>query len=276
MPPELVRQCPGVRPRVLHGGNRLIPELQRLFPAGTFPVVQGRCLRQAEAELVPVLDQHGPQADHLLVELRQGGKQVRPLANVPENPGFLLPGPLVARQGGGVPGAELAEGGIQEAPPGGGPLPDQGEVLRLEKHGAVHLPQGGAGFDGNLVHGDAPPPAPEEARLDPEFPFPGFHPEQKPGGVRLEADHLPVRPGPGGLSPGEVDQGLQQVRLPLGVFAADHIAPGIEVRGLPDVIPEALQLQAVNPHSGPPGFLQRRPPCPRGGFSSPAGGRAPR
>ena len=218
--------------------------------------------------------QRRPQADHLLAELRQGLQQAGPLVVIPEDAGFLLPCPLIPRQGGGVPGPELAQGGIQEAPPGGGPLPDQGEVLRLEKHGAVHLPQGGAGFDGNLVHGDAPPPAPEEARLDPEFPFPGFHPEQKPGGVRLEADHLPVRPGPGGLSPGEVDQGLQQVRLPLGVFAADHIAPGIEVRGLPDVIPEALQLQAVNPHSGPPGFLQRRPPCPRGGFSSPAGGRA--
>ncbi len=276
VPPELVRQCPGVRPRVLYGGDRLIPELQRFPSSGALPVTGGGGFRQAEAELMAVPHQRRPQADHLLAELRQGLQQAGPLVVIPEDAGFLLPCPLIPCQGGGVPGAELAEGGIQEAPPGGGPLPDEEKVLRLEQHRVVHVSQGRVGLYGDLVDGELPPLPPEQIRLDLKLPVPGIDPGQQPGGVRLEADHLPVRPGPGGLSPGEVDQGLQQVRLPLGVFAADHIAPGIEVRGLPDVIPEALQLQAVNPHSGPPGFLQRRPPCPRGGFSSPAGGRAPR
>ena len=276
MPPELFRQNPDLRPRVLYGGDRLIPELQRFPSPGAFPVAGGGGFRQAEAELVAVPHQRRPQADHLLAELRQGLQQAGPLVVIPEDAGFLLPCPLVPRQGGGVPGPELAQGGIQEAPPGGGPLPDEEKILRLEQHRVVHVSQGRVGLYGDLVDGELPPPPPEQIRLDLKLPVPGIDPGQQPGGFLLKADHLPVRPRPWGLPPGEVGDGLQKVRLSLGVLTANNVAPGVEVRRLAGVVPKALQFQAVNLHRLRSALLRRRKPCRRAGFSFPAGRRAPR
>ena len=211
-------------------------------------MVKGGVFRQAQAELVAVGNQDRAKAYHLFVELRQSRKQIRPLTEIPKNPGLLLPGPLIGRQGGGIPGPELAERRVHKPPAGGGPLPDEVEILRLKKHCVIHLRQCGVGFHGNLIHRDLSPMAPEEIRLYLEHPFPRLHPGRQPGGDFLKANDLPVRPGPGRPSPGEVDNCLQEIGFPLGVFPADDIAPGVELRGLLAVVPKAFQLQTVNPH----------------------------
>ena len=102
--PSHHRQVPqGVR----DGGYRLITDLQRLLSAGALPVVDRRILSQGLGKLGPVMDQNGAEAHHLLVEIRQGGQQVRPLFAVPEDAGLVLVEPVVLRERRGIPGAKL-------------------------------------------------------------------------------------------------------------------------------------------------------------------------
>ena len=110
--------------------------------------------------LAAVVDQHCAETDHPLVEVRQQLQEIRPLLTVPQNAGLVVIEPVVLRQSGRVSRPQLAECGVHEAPPGGGPLPDQIQVVRAEEYGVVYLTQGGAVFGRHLVHPHLPPPVP--------------------------------------------------------------------------------------------------------------------
>ena len=94
--------------------------------------MQGGILLQPPGELIPVMNQHRPMPDHLLIEFRKRLQQSGAFLRIPEYPDFLLLGPGIAGEGRGISGTELAQGVIQEPPPGGGALPYQKQVFRPE------------------------------------------------------------------------------------------------------------------------------------------------
>ena len=216
------------------------------------------------------MDEHRAESDQLLVELRQHLQKVRPLLAVPQDPGLVVQGPAVRGQGGGIPGPQLAQRRVHELPPGGGPLPDQKQIVGAEEHRVIHLAQGGGVFGCYLVDGELSPLSPVQLRPDPEFPLPGQDAGLQQGRGGVEGDHLPVRSGPGGFSTGEVDNGLQQVGLALGVLPEDHVAVRVEVHQRLPIVAKIPQLQALKPHRPPysvrPGSTRRLP----GGSSCPA------
>ena len=70
-------------------------------------MVGGGVFPQPDGKLLAVVDQHRAEAHQLLIELRQGGQQVRPLISVPQNTGLVVIGPVILRQSGGISGSQL-------------------------------------------------------------------------------------------------------------------------------------------------------------------------
>ena len=221
-------------------------------------------------ELPAVVDQHCAETNHPFVKVRQQLQEIRPLLTVPQNAGLVVIEPVVLRQSGRVSRPQLAECGVHEAPPGGGPLPDQIQVIRAEEYGVVYLTQGGAVFGRHLIHPHLPPPVPVQLHPGAELPVSGGDPGFQHSGGRIEGNHLPVRPGPGGFPAGEVDDSLQQIGLALGVLPEDHIAVRVKGYPLAGVVAEMLQLQLKNPHRPPCNGRPGRPHRLRGGSFCPA------
>ena len=270
MAAELFCQDLHICRRIRDGGDGLVSDLQ-LFPsAGALPVVAGGVAVQRLGELLAVVDQNCPEADHPLVEVRQQLQEIRPLVAVPQDAGLVLIEPVILRQGGRVPGPQLAEGRVHEPPAGGGALPDEIQVVRTEEHGVVHLAQGSVVFCRHLIHPQFPPPVPIQLHPGPELPVPGEDPALQNGGGGVKADHLPVRPGPGGLPTGEIDDGLQQVGLALGVLPEDHVAGRVKGDLLMLVVAELLESQLKNLHRTPCNGFPERPRRPPGGSFCPA------
>ena len=118
--------------RVGDRGHRLIPQIQRLPPAGAVPVDLRGGLPQPADKVGAVVDDHRPALGHPQGEVVQGVQQGGVLPGVLQNPGLVLVEPLVLRQGLGVPGPELADAAVQKPPPDLRPLPDQVQVLRAK------------------------------------------------------------------------------------------------------------------------------------------------
>ncbi|CAN4012763.1 DUF1836 domain-containing protein, partial [Dysosmobacter welbionis] len=192
-----------LRRRVRDGGNSLIGDLQALPSAGALPMVASGIAVQRLRELPAVVDQHCAETNHPFVKVRQQLQEIRPLLTVPQNAGLVVIEPMVLRQSGRVSRPQLAECGVHEAPPGGGPLPDQIQVIRAEEYGVVYLTQGGAVFGRHLIHPHLPPPVPVQLHPGAELPVSGGDPGFQHSGGRIEGNHLPVRPGPGGFPAGE-------------------------------------------------------------------------
>ena len=114
-------------------------------------MVAGGIALQRLRELPAVVDQHCAETNHPFVKVRQQLQEIRPLLTVPQNAGLVVIEPVVLRQSGRVSRPQLAECGVHEAPPGGGPLPDQIQVVRAEEYGVVYLTQGGAVFGRHLT-----------------------------------------------------------------------------------------------------------------------------
>ena len=70
----------------------------------------------------------------------------------------------------------------------------------------------------------------------------------EPCRVGVKGDHLLLRAGAGRLGAGEVDGGLEQVRLALRVLADDDVDRGIEGHALVRVVAEMLQRDGVKSH----------------------------
>ena len=225
---------------------------------------------QRLGKLLAVVDQHRAEADHPLVEIRQQIQEIRPLVAVPQDAGLVLIEPVILRQGRRVAGPQLAEGRIHEPPPGGGPLPDEIQILRTEEHRVVHLAQGGAVFCRHLIHPHLSPPVPIQLHPGPELPVSGQDPALQNGGRGVKADHLPVRSGPGGFPAGEIDDGLQQVGLALGVLSEDHVAGRVKGDLLMLIVAELLEPQLKNLHRTPCNGSPERPRRPPGGSFCPA------
>ena len=80
------------------------------------------------------MDHQRPGLGHAQAEIVQGLKEGGIFRPVPQNAGLVLVEAVILPQGLGVPGPQLADGQIQEFPPGGRPLPDEVQVLRAEQH----------------------------------------------------------------------------------------------------------------------------------------------
>ena len=258
---------------VVNGADRLISQLQLLPLAGALVVGLRRILRQRPAVTGPVVDQHRSHLTQPPVEVRQGGQQLGVVAAVPENAGLVLIEPVVFRQCLPVPGPQLAEGQVHEPTAGGSPLPDEHQILRGEEHGVQHVGEGGVVLGGNAVDTGLTAAATEQLHLRAELPVPCKHLPQDVGLVPVEADELPVRSGPWRLAAGEIDHGLQQIRLALSILAVDDVAAVVEGQGLPVVVAEALQRQGVNPHSARRSAGPQPPRRRLGGAFFPAGCR---
>ena len=128
------------------------------------------------------------------------------------------------------------------------PRPDQGQVLWAEQHRLQHFRQGGGVFGLHLVDENPPPRPPEELQLYGKVPPPALHQGGNVSTVPLEADELPVPPGPVGAGGGEEGNRLQQIRLALGVFAKDDVALWVEVRAEAFVVAPALQGDGPEVH----------------------------
>ena len=246
--PEDVVGGEGVR----DGADCPVDRRQLLFSAGAFPVGGGGVPGQEVREPGPVVDEHRPRLRHAAVEVRQGGQKVRPVRAVPQEPGFVLMEPLVLREGRGVPGPELGEGCVQEAPALRRPRPDELEVLRGEEDGPQHRAERRGRLGRDLVDAHGLPPPPADFKAADELPLPGEDLPLEDKSLRAEADELLICPRPVALGAGEAAEGLQEVGLPLGVLPADDVAGRVEGHGLGSVVPEVLQIYAINPH-GPPG-----------------------
>jgi hypothetical protein len=71
------------------------------------------------------VDKDGAKANQLFIEFRQRLQKAGMFLRIPQDPGFMVIGPVVFRQGGGIPGPQLAEGIITEPAAGSSPLPDK-------------------------------------------------------------------------------------------------------------------------------------------------------
>jgi len=146
----------------------------------------------------PVVDEDGAGLGHAQGELVQGIQQGGLLRPVPEDAGLVLVEPVVLGQGGGVAGPELADALVEEAPPCGGPLPDEGEVLGAEQHGIQNAGQLPGVFQPYPVREQLFPARPGQPGLQSEVPFPGKELPLDEGRVHAELDELAVVPGPVG------------------------------------------------------------------------------
>ena len=193
----------------------------------------------------PVMDHQRPGLGHAQAEVVQGLKEGGILRPVPQDAGLVLIEAVVLPQGLGVSGPQLADGQIQELPPGGRPLPDQVQVLRAEQHRGQNARELPGGLQPHPVGVELPAFPPVQLGLQGEGPAPAVHCPLQKGPVDVQHDHLPVVPGPVGLGGGQIGDGLQQVGLALGVLPVDQIHPGVEVRLEVDIVPKKIQLQSV-------------------------------
>ena len=120
--------------------------------------------------LVELLDVEGAVADnrraatyHLFGEGGQGFEQSGVLFGVAQDSAFARQGVLIIGEGGGVAGANLAEGGVEEAAAFGGGVADDAQILRAEQDGVEHAAQVGGRPRRDAVHGHFPPPVAAEA-----------------------------------------------------------------------------------------------------------------
>ena len=170
------------------------------------------------------------------------------LLTVPEDAGLVLIQPPVFRQCLGVPGPQLAQGQIHEPPPLRRPRPDEKQILRAEEYGVQHVGQRRVGLSGHTVDRHFPAFAAKELYIRGERPLPGQELRRDGRLLPVEADQLPVAVGAGAFTAGQIDHGLQQVGLALGVLAVDDVAAPVEVQRLPPVIAPAVQRQLIDPH----------------------------
>ena len=154
-----------------------------------------RCrLLKPPDKIRPVADHQRPCLGHAHIEVLQRLQKGGVLRPVPEDAGLVLIQAVVLRQRLGIPGAQLADGAVQKAPPGGGPLPDEEQVLRTEEHCVQNAGQLPRGLQTDPIGGQLPPPAPGQPGLQQEFPPAALHRAPNQGVLSVQPDHLPVIP----------------------------------------------------------------------------------
>ena len=156
--------------------------------------------------------------------------------------------PVVLAQRLGVPGAELADGLIQEGPPLGGAGPDEGQVFRAEKDGLDHAGEFGGGLCLDVVDEELSSGAPDELGFQKKFPSSAFHLGGDRCPVFLEGDEFLVSPGPVGAGAGQEADGFQEIGFSLGVFSPDDVHPGGEGGGEGLVVAKPVQGDGADGH----------------------------
>ena len=179
-------------------------------------------LTQPLDKVRPVMDQQRSRLGHTHGKLVQRVQQGGLFLAVSQNAGLVLVKPLIFRKCLRVPGPKLADAVIQKAPPGGGPFPDQIQVLRAKQHALKNTGQLAAVFQLDAVRPQHPPRPPVQLRLQQKIPLPCKHMPLQKGVIHAELDQLPVISGPM-ADAGEIGHRLQQIRLSLGVVTVDHI-----------------------------------------------------
>ena len=144
--------------------------------------------------------------------------------------------------------AELGEREVHEAPPCRGAVADEQEIVGAEIDGIQHAREVARALAGDLIDAHFPALAAGQLNLHGKVAAAGKDAAGEPCRVGVKGDHLLLRAGAGRLGAGEVDGGLEQVRLALRVLADDDVDRGIECHALVRVVAEMLQRDGVKSH----------------------------
>ena len=125
---------------------------------------------------------------------------------------------------------------------------DEQEIVGAEIDGVQHTRKIARALAGDLIDAHFPALAAGQLDLHGKVAAAGKDAAGEPCRVGFKGDHLLLRAGTGRLGAGEVDGGLEQVRLALRVLADDDVDRGIEGHALVRVVAEMLQRDGVKSH----------------------------
>ena len=148
-----------------------------------------------------------------------------------------------------VAGPELTQSVVEQLSPLRRSLFEDGKILRAEQdriQNAVQILAGGLFHAGEKEL--AGPSAREHDRFQTLLPIIGENPCLQGGEFRPEADQLGLLAGAEGRAAAEVADGLQQIRLALGVLTHEEIDSRVKFDGLILVVAEARQTQIEQLH----------------------------
>ena len=202
------------------------PVFQRegFFSAGEIAVAQPGGLVQRLDVAGAVMDDPGAQPGHALVILRQDLQKPRLEHMILQDPPLALQAAAVFQQRERVGRPELAQGMVDEPAPGLGSCAQHLQILRAEQHRGKQACQIGARLLFHAAHIELPgPPGGEDHRPQALGPLFVKQLRLQIGKFRAEAHQLRLGSGAEALPLTEIDDGFQEIRFPLGVFAHQQI-----------------------------------------------------
>ena len=247
---QLGAECLGRGKGVRHSRDRAVGQLERLAVAGKFAVIACGLLRQRLDIAGAVRNDERARLGHAEVILRQDLQEGRVVIALAQQGGLLVEQAAVFGQRGLVIRAELADDAVHQSAAAGRALFEDHKVLRAEQHARKHAGQGGAAA---LLYPGEPqlarPPAGKQHGAQLACALLRLHLRAQLRKVCAEADELRLAAGAERAARGEIADGLEQVRLAVGVPADEEIHAWDELRLRILVIPEAAQAEAVNLHA---------------------------
>ena len=245
---ELLKDCLLRRHRVGDGADGPVRERQLLPPAGAFAVGARGIVREELTEAGAVIDEHRAALRHAEVEIGERVEQRGVLLRVAQDARLVVVEAVILAQRRVVARAELGEREVHEAPPCRGAVADEQEIVGAEIDGIQHAREITRALAGDLIDAHFPALAAGQLNLHGKVAAAGKDAAGEPCRVGVKGDHLLLRAGAGRLGAGEIDGGLEQVRLALRVLADDDVDRGIEGHALVRVVAEMLQRDGVKSH----------------------------
>ena len=239
---ELLKDCLLRRHRIGDGADGPVRERQLLPPSGAFAVGARGIVREELTEAGAIIDKHRAALRHAEVEIGERVEQRGVLLRVAQDARLVVVEAVILAQRRVVARAELGEREIHEAPPCRGAVADEQEIVGAEIDGVQHTREIARALAGDLIDAHFPALAAGQLNLH------GKVAAGEPCRVGFKGDHLLLRAGTGRLGAGEVDSGLEQIRLALRVLADNDVDRGIEGHALVRVVAEMLQRDGVKSH----------------------------
>ena len=246
---QIIRQNRNGSKGILHRGNGLIFQSERLRTAGKLIMKLSGAFGQPFVKSGPVGDQQGAYLAQPEIVFRQNLQQSGIFKTVLQNAAFLLQNPVIFRQRRVIIGSELTQGRITEPPPLGRSHFQDQQILRAEQHRGQHASQ----LRNRLFLDSVPENLPGTTACKQQIPqlllpLLGKDLALDFREILAEADHFGGFLSPEAFSRSQIGNGLQQVGLSLGIVAHDQIHPRLKAEDHFPVIPEGPKRKLLQIH----------------------------